>query len=136
MQYWLIKSEPYKYSFQQLMRDNHTCWDGVRNFQARNNLRAMKVGDLCLYYHSNEDKAIVGLAKVINEAFADPTAKEGDWVSVDVEAIESFERPVTLSMIKSHTLLQAMELVKQMRLSVCKVSTEEFHTVIKLSKAQ
>lgn len=135
MNYWLIKSEPFKYSFDQLMRDSMTCWDGVRNFQARNNLRTMRVGDLCLYYHSNEEKAVVGLAKVVHEAFPDPTSKEGDWVSVDVEAVEPFKNPISLAVIKAHPVLKSMALVKQMRLSVCPVTPEEFGIIIQLSKA-
>jgi len=94
-QHFLIKSEPYKYSFSDLVRDGKTTWDGVRNFEARNNIRSMKKGDACLFYHSNEDKAVVGVARVLREAYPDPTTK-GDWSAVDIEPVKPLERPVGL----------------------------------------
>ena len=133
MNYWLVKSEPHKYPIQRLKEDGHTFWDGVRNYQARNNLQAMKAGDLCLYYHSNEGKEIVGLARVLKEAYPDPTTTEDAWVVVDLGFEEIFPRAVTLSELKAHPLLSKMELIRQSRLSVLPVRPEEFDQVILLS---
>ncbi len=135
MNYWLIKSEPYKYSFDQLLKDGNTHWDGVRNFQARNNLRTMKVGDECLYYHSNEDKAVVGIAKITREAYQDPSTEDTNWVAVDVAPVSKLSKPVTLSEIKSNQALSQMSLLKQMRLSVCPVTPEEFDIVLSMGMA-
>jgi|SRR5579884_780162 len=128
-QYWLIKSEPYKYSFDRLVRDGRTVWDGVRNFEARNNLRAMKKGDLCLYYHSNEGKAVVGVARVAREAYPDPTS-EDDWSAVDVEPVEPLVRPVSLDEMRSDRLLGKMAIFRRPRLSVAPVTKQEFEAVI------
>lgn len=133
MKYWLVKSEPHKYPIQRLKEDAQTIWDGVRNYQARNNLQAMKKGDLCLYYHSNEGREIVGLARVLKEAFQDPTTTGDAWVVVELGFEEIFPRPVTLQELKAHPLLGKMELIRQSRLSVLPVKPEEFDQVILLS---
>lgn len=123
--FWLVKSEPYKYPFSQLVADGETRWDGVRNFEARNNLRAMKKGDLLLYYHSNEGKEIVGIAKVAREAYPDPTSDE-DWSVVDVAPVKPLAKPVSLARIKAHPVLSKMALVRRSRLSVVPVTEAEF----------
>lgn len=133
MDYWLIKSEPGTYSIDDLKRDKTTSWTGIRNFQARNNLRLMKKGDMCLFYHSGEDKAVVGLAKVIKTAYPDETAKEGDWVAVGVQFVEKFARPVTLSEVKANASLKKMQLVTHSRLSTQKVTADEYETILKMS---
>jgi predicted RNA-binding protein with PUA-like domain len=134
-QHWLIKSEPYKYAFDRLVTDGHTTWDGVRNFEARNNLRAMKKGDLCLYYHSNEGKAVVGIARVSREAFADPTADgEGDWSAVEVEPVESLARPVTLDEIRASKALSKMMLLRRQRLSVTPVTRDEYDAILAMAR--
>ena len=132
MNYWLIKSEPFKYSWEQFVKDKETFWDGVRNYGARNNLRAMKKGDLCLFYHSNEGLCIVGIAKVSKEASPDPTATEGDWSGVHVKPFKKLKKEITLAEIKKDPLLKTMELVKLSRLSVSKVKPEEFDKVLLL----
>lgn len=134
-QHWLIKSEPNTYSFEQLTADGHTRWDGVRNFAARNNLRAMKKGDLCLYYHSGDDKAAVGIARVTREAFPDPTAKGEDWSAVDVEPVRPLPRPVTLAEMRAHSTLGKMAMIRRPRLSVVPVTEEEFAAVLALAKS-
>jgi predicted RNA-binding protein with PUA-like domain len=136
MQYWLIKSEPDVYSFQQLVADGTTRWDGVRNYQARNNLRAMRVGDLCLYYHSNIGLEVVGIVRVIREHYPDPTADKGDWSSVDVEPVRAFERPVSLAEIKAHPGLQQIGLVRNPRLSVMPLTEEEFGLLLELGQTR
>lgn len=132
MNYWIIKSEPFKYSWEQFKKDKKTCWDGVRNYQARNNLKAMKKGDLLLFYHSNEGMCIVGIAKVIKEFYQDPTTKEDAWVSVDVAPFKSLKTPVSLAQIKADEYLQEMQLVKLQRLSVGVVKPEEFDRICML----
>jgi predicted RNA-binding protein with PUA-like domain len=127
--YWLIKSEPFKYSWDQLVADGRTHWDGARNFEARNNLRAMKVGDLALFYHSNEGKAVVGVARVVREAYQDPTTDE-DWSVVDVEPVTPLAAPVTLEAIRAHKRLANMALLKRSRLSVTPVTGPEFKAVL------
>ena len=129
---WLIKSEPDSYSFDQLKKDGHTAWTGIRNYAARLNLRAMEVGDDLLYYHSNEGKEIVGLAKVTKAAYPDPTAKEGDWVCIDVQYAKPLKTPVTLAQAKADPILKDMELVRLSRLSTSKVSQAEFDRVLEL----
>ena len=131
--YWLVKSEPEAYSWAQLMKDGGTAWTGVRNFQARNNLRAMKTGDRLLFYHSGEGKEIVGVAKVVNAAYPDPTAKEGDWVCVDLAPMKTLIRPVTLASIKADAQLRETVLVKNSRLSVQPVTGEQFNRVLELA---
>ncbi len=135
MKYWLLKSEPEKYSIQKFQTDGHTFWDGVRNYQARNNLQAMKTGDLCLYYHSNEGKEIVGMARVIREAYPDPTTEDPAWVVVDVEFVEIFPKTLTLAQLKAHPVLKDMALVKNSRLSVLPVTPLEFDLVVQLTQA-
>lgn len=132
MNYWLIKSEPDVYSFDQLKADKKTAWTGVRNYAARNNLYAMKKGDLCLYYHSNIGLHIVGIAKVIKEAYQDPTTDDKNWVCVDVAPHQGFKSPVALATIKADPLLKNMQFVKIGRLSVSTVSKKEFDAVCKL----
>lgn len=136
MNYWLIKSEPSTYSFDDLRRDKRTVWDGVRNFQARNHLRAMRRGDLALFYHSGEDKAVVGVARVEKEAYADPSARDGDWSVVDVALEHGLENAVTLAQIKSDPALKNMVLVKQSRLSVQPATKGEFERIVKLGKGR
>ncbi|MBC8052688.1 MAG: EVE domain-containing protein [Sphingobacteriaceae bacterium] len=133
MNYWLVKSEPFKYSWEKFNKDGRTFWDGVRNFQARNNLRDMKEGDLVLFYHSNEGKAVVGIAKVLKEAYQDPTSDDKNWVVVDLAPVESLKRPVTLKEIKADTRLKEIGLVKQGRLSVMSLKAEEFDRILELA---
>lgn len=132
--YWLVKSEPFKYSWEQLEKDGSTFWDGVRNYQARNNMQAMKKGDLCLYYHSNEGKEIVGIAKVIKESYQDPTTDDNRWVAVDIEPFKKLSSPVGLVTLKATTELQNMAVVRQGRLSVSPVTPEEFDKVLELGE--
>ncbi len=134
MNYWLIKSEPYKYSWQDLEKDGSTYWDGVKNYQARNNLKAMKVGDKALYYHSNEGKEIVGVTEIIKEHYQDPTTDDTRWVAVDVKPIEKFKVPVTLKDIKADPNLAEMVLLKQQRLSVAPVEQKEYEHILKMSQ--
>lgn len=128
---WLVKSEPYKYAFADLVRDGRTTWDGVRNYEARNNLRAMRRGDLLLYYHSNEGKAVVGLATVAREAYQDPTTDE-DWSAVDVAPLAALATPVTLAVIKSTPELAGMSLLRRSRLSVVDVTWPEVEVIARL----
>jgi predicted RNA-binding protein with PUA-like domain len=130
--YWLVKSEPSVYSWSQLVAEKRTAWTGVRNFAARLNLRAMKVGDLALYYHSGEGKEIVGIAEIVRAAYADETAPGEDWSAVDVAAERPLEAPVTLAAIKANPKLAQMQLVKQSRLSVCAVTKAEFDEIVRL----
>jgi predicted RNA-binding protein with PUA-like domain len=134
--HWLVKSEPHKYSFDQLVTDKLTTWDGVRNFEARNNLRAMKRDDLLLFYHSNEGKAVVGVAKVAREAYPDETAEEGDWSVVDVAPVKPLTAPVALDVIKSDKALAKMQLLRRSRLSVVPVTPEEFKRILELGKTK
>lgn len=134
MKYWLVKSEPFKYSWDDLVKDGWTYWDGVRNYQARNNLKAMSKGDLVLYYHSNEGKEVVGVAKVIKEFYQDPTIDDDRWVVVDVEPVNKLNSPVTLSDIKNTKSLQKIPLITQSRLSVMPVSKKDFDTIVKIGK--
>ena len=129
---FLVKSEPFVYSFDQLLADKKTSWDGVRNFEARNSMRAMKKGDTLLFYHSNEGKEIVGLARVTKEAYQDPTT-DGDWSSVEIAPVKKLAKPVTLATIKAHPLLSKMALVKRSRISVVPVTTSELSAVLKLA---
>lgn len=132
MSCWLIKSEPATYSFQDLWRDKKTFWNGVRNYQARNNLKTMQKGDDLLFYHSGEDKAVMGTAQVLCAFYPDHTATDGkDWVMVDVKPVKKFEAPVTLAQIKANKKLQKMILIKQSRLSVMPVTQLEFDEICK-----
>ena len=127
-QHWLIKSEPSTYSFEQLVADGRTVWDGVRNFEARNNLRAMREGDLCLYYHSNEGKAVVGIAKVVREAYADP--RDAEWAAVDVAPVRALSTEVTLAAMRDDPALENMAMLRRPRLSVTPVTPDEFEAVV------
>jgi predicted RNA-binding protein with PUA-like domain len=133
MQYWLVKSEPVKYSWEKFSKDGRTFWDGVRNYQARNNLREMKVGDLVLFYHSNEGKAVVGIAKVAKAFYQDPTTDDKNWVVVDLEPVEALKNPVTLEQIKADERLKDIGLVRQGRLSVMALKPEEFDRILELA---
>lgn len=132
MNYWLIKSEPFKYSWEQFLKDKKTFWDGVRNYAARNNLKAMKKGDLALFYHSNEGLCVVGIAKVVKEHYQDPTTEETAWVAVDFAPFKTLKTPVTLEQIKKDKQLQDVQLVKLQRLSVSIVKPEEFDRICML----
>jgi len=134
MQYWLVKQEPETYAWAAFVKDGRTAWTGVRNFQARNNLRSMKKGDLVLYYHSVTDKQVVGMARVSKEAYADPSAKEGDWSCVDLEPVKPFESPVDLETIKHDKTLADMPLIRHGRLSVQPVTRSQFQRILKLGK--
>lgn len=132
MHYRLIKSEPYKYSRDQFIKDGKTIRDGVRNYQARNNLRSMKIGDLCFRYHSNEGKEIVGIAQVSEEAYQDPTTDDPNRVVVEVKPYKKLNKPVTLEQIKNTPSLKNISLLKQQRLSVAPISPEEFTIITQL----
>ena len=136
MNHWLAKSEPDAYAWAQLVADRQTAWTGVRNFQARNNLRAMKRGDLVFFYHSVTDKQVVGVAKVVKEAYADPTADEGDWSCVDLAPVDALEAPVSLEAIKADAVLREMALVKQSRLSVTPVTGAQAKRLMQLARAR
>ncbi|MCF8340603.1 MAG: EVE domain-containing protein [Chitinophagaceae bacterium] len=134
MAYWLVKSEPFKYSWDQFVADKQTFWDGVRNYAARNNLRAMEKGDSVFFYHSNEGLEIVGIAEVVNESYQDPTTFEEAWVVVDLAPVKKLTFPVSLSKIKSDIRLQQIALVKQSRLSVQPITAEEWVIILDLSE--
>ncbi len=131
-QYWLVKSEPFKYSWEKFNEDGRTFWDGVRNYQARNNLREMKEGDLVLFYHSNEGKEVVGIAKVVKEHYQDPTTDNANWVVVDLVPVESLKKSVTLEQIKAEQSLKDISLVRQGRLSVMPLKAEEFDKILEM----
>jgi predicted RNA-binding protein with PUA-like domain len=133
MAYWLIKSEPFKYSWDQFVSDGSTFWDGVRNYAARNNLRAMKKGDLAFFYHSNEGLAIVGIAKVVKEAYQDPTTEETAWLAVDFKPYKKLKTPVTLAEIKANPSLVNMALIRLGRLSVQPVLDSEWRLVMDMA---
>jgi predicted RNA-binding protein with PUA-like domain len=133
MQYWLVKSEPFKYSWEQLVIDKQTYWDGVRNYAARNNLKAMQQGDQVFYYHSNEGLEIVGIAEVAKEAYQDPTTKENAWVVVDLKPVRKLKQPVTLKQIKADKRLAEIALLRLGRLSVAPITPEEWAIVLELS---
>jgi predicted RNA-binding protein with PUA-like domain len=133
MNHWLVKSEPFKYSWDQFEKEGKTFWDGVRNYQARNNLRNMKKGDLVLWYHSNEGMEVVGIAKVVKEAYQDPTTDETAWVVVDLKPFKKLKRAVSLAEIKADSRLQQIGLVRQGRLSVQGLLAEEFDAILDLS---
>lgn len=136
MNYWLVKSEPFKYSWEQFEKDKQTVWDGVRNYAARNNLRGMKKGDLVLWYHSNEGLAIVGIAKVSKEFYPDPTATEGDWSVVELKPFKKLKKPVTLEQIKGDKRFATMDLVRLSRLSVGTVKPAEFDWIMEMSETK
>jgi len=130
--HWLVKSEPSAYAWEDLVKDGKTAWTGVRNFQARNNLRAMKKGDLVLFYQSVKDPSVRGITKVTKEAYPDGTAKEGDWSCVDLEGVRNLSSPVTLSLIKSDSSLSEIALIKQSRLSVMPVTPAEYARILEM----
>jgi predicted RNA-binding protein with PUA-like domain len=132
MNYWLVKSEPEKYSWEKFNKEGRTFWDGVRNYQARNNLRAMQQGDLVLFYHSNEGKEVVGIAKVAKEAYQDPTTSDPNWVVVDLVPVEPLKKPVSLAQIKAEPRLKDIHLVRQGRLSVISLRPEEFDLILEM----
>jgi predicted RNA-binding protein with PUA-like domain len=134
--YWLIKSEPSVYPFTQLVRDGETAWTGVRNFEARNNLRAMSVGDLALYYHSGEGKEIVGVARISTDPGPDRTAPGEDWAQVSVEPVVALKVPVTLKQVKATPAFKAFPLITRSRLSVVPVSPEDFSRILKLGRTE
>lgn len=135
-QCWLVKQEPEAYSWTSFVQDGRTQWTGVRNFQARNNLRSMKKGDLVFYYHSVTDKQVVGIAKVEREAYPDPTAQEGDWSCVDLKPIKSLKLPVPLDALKADPTLKEMALIRQTRLSVTPVTPEQSERLLALSQTR
>lgn len=135
MKYWLVKQEAEKYSFDDLLKDGTTLWDGVRNYQARNNLRLMKVGDQVLFYHSVSQMAVVGIAEVTKAAFQDPTDVTGTWSVVEIKPIEKLEVPITLKQIKAVKKLKNVALIKQSRLSVMPLRKPEFDTILNLQSA-
>ena len=134
MAYWLVKSEPSAYSWDQLVKDKQTCWSGVRNYAARNNLKAMKKGDLAFFYHSNEGTEIVGIAKVAKEAYQDPTTDDAAWVAVDFKPHKKLKKPIGLAQIKADKRLASMALVRLGRLSVQPVTEEEWDIVMKMAE--
>lgn len=134
MGHWLIKSEPFKYSWDKFVEDKQTFWDGVRNYAARNNLRAMKKGDEIFYYHSNEGLEIVGICKVEKEAYQDPTTDDANWVVVDFKPVKKFKKPVTLATIKSEKRLEGIELVRLSRLSVSAITDKEWDIIMELGE--
>ncbi len=135
--HWLVKSEPSAYAWQQLVADKSTCWSGVRNFTARNNLAAMKRGDLVLFYHSGEGKHVVGVAKLTREAYADPTAAAGEsWVAVDLAPVKRIAAPVTLAQVKADAKLRDLALVKQSRLSVVPIAPAAFERILQLGNTK
>jgi predicted RNA-binding protein with PUA-like domain len=136
MNYWIVKSEPEAYSWSQLVKDGVTAWTGVRNFAARNNLRAMKSGDVVFFYHSGDEKSVVGLARLKKEFYPDPTATEGDWSVVDLAPEMVLARPVTLAQIKGDKILKEMVLARQSRLSVSPVTREQSTRLLALSKTK
>jgi predicted RNA-binding protein with PUA-like domain len=134
--FWLVKSEPFKYGWDDLVRDGWTYWDGVRNFSARNHLAEMRKGDLVLYYHSNEGKEVVGIARVRREAYPDPTADDERWVVVDLEPVRAFEEAVSLATIKADAKLRDIPLVRQSRLSVMPIAKPAFDRILGLGRTK
>ncbi len=132
MNYWLVKQEPESYSFDDFLRDGKTDWTGVRNYQARNNLREMKSGDKVLFYHSVSEKSVVGMAQVSREEFPDPTDEK--WIAVEIKPLEKFAKAVSLEQIKNEKSLENIALIKQSRLSVLPLTKKEFETILKLSE--
>ncbi len=133
MNYWLIKSEPFKYSWEQFEKDGKTFWDGVRNYAARNNLRDMKKGEKVFFYHSNEGLNIVGIAEVLNEAYPDPTIDDERWLAVDFKPVKALKKPVSLADIKQTPALENMELIRLSRLSVSRVTEKEYKQILKMA---
>jgi predicted RNA-binding protein with PUA-like domain len=136
MNFWLIKSEPFKYPWEKFVQDKKTFWDGVRNYQARNNLKAMQKNDLLFFYHSNEGLEIIGIAKVVKEFYQDPTIDDDKWVVVDVAPVKALKKPVTLAQLKAEPALQNLSLIKQSRLSVCPVTEQEWYTILEMADTE
>jgi predicted RNA-binding protein with PUA-like domain len=136
MNYWLVKSEPFVYSWGQFLEDGETCWSGVRNYMARNTLKAMKKGDQVMFYHSNEGLEVVGIAKVSKTFYQDPTTDDDKWVAVDIKPFKTLKKPVTLKIIKSDSRLKDIALVRMGRLSVMPLTEDEFHILLDLSEAK
>lgn len=136
MQFWLVKSEPFKYSWQQLLIDGSTCWDGVRNYQARNNLQAMRECDKAFFYHSNEGLAIVGIVEICRSSYPDPTADNPRWLAVDVRPICTLKKAVCLHEIKANPKLSNMAMLKQGRLSVCPISLSEWQEILNMGETK
>ena len=136
MAHWLIKSEPTKYSWDKFVEDKQTFWDGVRNYTARNNLKAMKKGDEVFFYHSNEGLEIVGIAKVAKEAYQDPTTEDPNWVVVDLKPVKKLNKPVTLATIKADIRLEKIALIKLGRLSVCPITDDEWNIILVLGETK
>jgi predicted RNA-binding protein with PUA-like domain len=136
MNYWLVKSEPESYSWTHLVKDGKTAWTGIRNYQARNNLRAMKKGDQVFFYHSVTDKQVVGLARVIKEAYPDPTAKEGDWSCVELSPVSALTQPVSLDVIKVDKVLRDLPMVRLSRISVTDVPAPQARRMLELGKPE
>ena len=134
MAHWLVKSEPFKYSWNKFVEDKVTHWDGVRNYGARNNLRAMEKGDEVFFYHSNEGLEIVGIAKVAKTAYQDPTTDDANWVVVDLKPVKKLKNPVSLATIKADPRLEGIALVRLSRLSVCPITDSEWHIILDISK--
>jgi len=132
--FWLVKQEPSDYSWADFVADGSTSWTGVRNFAARNNLRRMSKGDEVLFYHSGEEKAVVGIAKVVRTAYRDATAKEGDWNAVDLVPLKPLQKPVTLGQVKAKRELQNIALVRQSRLSVMPLGAKEFEFIVRMGR--
>jgi predicted RNA-binding protein with PUA-like domain len=132
MNYWLVKSEPFKYSWDQFVKDKKTFWDGVRNYAARNNMKAMKKGDQVFWYHSNEGLAIVGIAEVVKEAYQDPTTEDPNWVVVDLKPVKALPKPVTLAELKADGSFGDMDLVRLGRLSVGTVKEDEYRKILEM----
>lgn len=128
----MVKSEPFKYSWDQFVSEKQTFWDGVRNYQARNNLRAMQKGDLAFFYHSNEGLEIVGIAKVVKEHYQDPTTEDANWVVVDLKPVKAFKKPVSLAAMKAEPRLEGLALIRQGRLSVCPVTAGEWAVIMEM----
>lgn len=136
MNYWLFKSEPHAWNWAEQVKAGKkgTAWTGVRNFLARNNMMKMKKGDLGFFYHSGDERRVMGTVEVIKEAYPDHTAEEGNWQMVEIAALESFKNPVSFEEIKEHPLLENMVMVRQGRLSVSPVTKQEFETIVQLSQ--
>ena len=134
MNYWLIKSEPFKYSWDHFVKEGKSVWDGVRNYQARNNMKAMKVGDWAFFYHSNEGMEVVGIAEVVKEYYQDPTTEDERWVVVEFKPVQKLPKTVSLKQMKADSRLQSLALIKQTRLSVTPVTKAEFDIILSLSQ--
>jgi predicted RNA-binding protein with PUA-like domain len=130
-QYWLVKSEPFKYSWDDFVKEGQTMWNGVRNYAARNNMRAMSVGDQVLFYHSNEGLCVVGIAEVVTAAYQDPTTEDTNWCVVDLKPVKKLKTPVTLKEIKEDPELKGISLVRLGRLSVHSITPQEFKHIVK-----